>query len=140
MGRRLDSLTRGYVTATSAPIDGWVLYDSSCGACSRWVPFWAPTLHSIGLGVASLQAPWVGEKLGLRADELLADIRILFDDGHQLAGADVYRYVMRRVWWALPLYLVAAAPGTRRLFDAAYRTIAKHRHQISATCGLSEHS
>ncbi len=128
------------MTATSATVDGWVLYDASCGACSRWVPFWAPTLARIGLGVASLQAPWVGEKLSVSTDELLADIRILFADGRQLAGADVYRYVMRRVWWALPVYLVAAAPGTRRVFDAAYRTFAKHRHQISATCRLSEHS
>lgn len=125
------------VTATSSAVDGWVLYDSSCGACSRWVPFWAPTLRRIGLGIASLQAPWVGEKLSLRAEELLADIRILFDDGRQLAGADVYRYVMRRVWWARPFYLVAAAPGSRRVFDAAYRTFARHRHEISEACGLT---
>jgi predicted DCC family thiol-disulfide oxidoreductase YuxK len=137
---RLGPYASHQVTSTNSTVDGWVLYDSSCGACSRWVPFWAPTLRRIRLGVASLQAPWVGEKLSLPTDELLADIRILFDDGRQVAGPDVYRYVMRRVWWALPFYLFAAAPGTRRVFDAAYRTFAKHRHQISATCGLSEHS
>ena len=114
-----------------------MLYDASCGACLRWVPFWAPTLRRLGLGVASLQAPWVSEKLSLGPDELLADIRILFDDGRQVAGADVYRYVMRRVWWALPFYVLATAPGTRRVFDAAYRTFARHRHRISESCGLA---
>jgi predicted DCC family thiol-disulfide oxidoreductase YuxK len=125
------------VTATGSTIEGWVLYDASCGACSRWVPFWAPTLGRIGLGVASLQAPWVGEKLKLAPDDLMADIRLLFADGRQLAGADVYRYVMRRVWWAVPLWLFAVAPGTRRVFEAGYRAFAKHRHRISESCGLA---
>jgi predicted DCC family thiol-disulfide oxidoreductase YuxK len=135
--RWVDSFARGQVTAAGSTVEGWVLYDASCGACSRWVPFWAPTLRRIRLDIASLQAPWVMKKLDLGPDDLLADIRLLFADGRQLAGADVYRYVMRRVWWAMPLYLLSVAPGTRRVFDAAYRTFAKHRHRISETCGLA---
>jgi predicted DCC family thiol-disulfide oxidoreductase YuxK len=115
---------------------GWVLYDGSCGACSRWVPFWAPTLRQIDLGVAALQDPGVMERLNVAPEELLSDIRILFSDGRQLAGADVYRYVMRRVWWMYPVYLISVAPIARSIFDAAYRAFARHRHQISASCGL----
>jgi predicted DCC family thiol-disulfide oxidoreductase YuxK len=133
----LGSFALGQVTAAGSTVEGWVLYDASCGACSRWVPFWAPTLRRIRLDIASLQTPWVMENLGLGSDVLLADIRLLFADGRQLAGADVYRYVMRRVWWATPFWLFAVAPGTRRVFEMAYRAFAKHRHRISESCGLA---
>ncbi len=115
---------------------GWVLYDGGCGVCARWVPFWGPTLGRLGLAVAPLQEPWVAARVGVPPDALLTDIRLLFRDGRQLAGADVYRYVMRRLWWATPLYLLAAAPCLRQLFDGAYRAFADHRHRISRACGL----
>jgi predicted DCC family thiol-disulfide oxidoreductase YuxK len=115
---------------------GWVLYDAGCGVCARWVPFRAPTLARLGPAVAPLQAPWVRERLALAPDVLLADIRLVLADGDHLAGADVYRYVLRRLWWAHPLYLLAIAPGTRRAFDAAYRAFADRRLRVSAACGL----
>jgi uncharacterized protein len=115
---------------------GWVLYDGDCGICGRWVPFWAPTLARIGLGTAPLQAPWVRARLDVAPEALLSDIRLLLADGTHLAGADVYRYVMRRLWWASPLCVLAAAPGLRRVFDGAYRLFADRRHRISAACRL----
>src|SRR5262249_9126056 len=116
--------------------EGWVLYDGSCGVCTRWVPFWAPTLQRLGLAVAPLQAPWAVERLALPPDVALRDIRLLLRDGRQFTGADAYRYVMRRLWWAYPLYLLTVAPGLRWLFDHAYRAFADHRFRISAACGL----
>ncbi len=115
---------------------GWVLYDARCGICSKWVPFWAPTLARLGLGIAPLQSAWVTARLGLSPDAVLADIRLLLRDGHQLAGADVYRFVIRRLWWAYPLYIAAVAPGTRRLFNLAYRAFAERRLRISKACGI----
>jgi uncharacterized protein len=120
----------------TAPACGWVLYDGACGVCARWVPYWAPTLARLGLGTAPLQAPWVGARLDVAPDTLLADIRLLLADGRHLAGADVYRYVMRRLWWAYPVYLLAATPGLRSLFDHAYHTFADRRHRISDACRL----
>ena len=124
------------MTTRTRSAEGWVLYDASCGACARWVPFWAPTLARLGLGVAPLQAPWVASRLALSSDAMLTDIRLLLGDGRQLAGANVYRYVMRRLWWAYPLYLLSVTPGLRQLFDRAYRVFADHRLRISAACGL----
>jgi uncharacterized protein YqjF (DUF2071 family)/predicted DCC family thiol-disulfide oxidoreductase YuxK len=115
---------------------GWVLYDAGCGVCARWVPFWAPTLARIGLAVAPLQAPWVAGRIRVAPDALLRDLRLLLRDGRELAGADAYRYVMRRLWWAYPLYLLAVTPGLRALFDRAYRAFADHRLRISEVCGL----
>ena len=115
---------------------GWILYDDSCGVCRRWVPFWEGALRRHGFDIAPLQAEWVRAKLQLSDAELLRDLRLLFADGSQLCGADVYRYATRRIWWAWPVYLFAVTPGLRRIFDWGYRTFAAHRHRISQVCHL----
>jgi predicted DCC family thiol-disulfide oxidoreductase YuxK len=117
-------------------IRGWVLYDDACGFCRGWVPFWGPTLRRRGLEIAPLQSPWVRDAVTLADGDLLDDLRLLLRDGRQVQGADVYRYVMRRIWWAWPFYVLACAPGLRRVFNAAYRAFATHRHRFSRACGL----
>ena len=118
------------------PRTGWVLYDGSCGICARWVPFWSSTLDRLGLGTAPLQSRWVTDRTGLTSDALLKDVRLLHEDGRLTSGADVYRFVMRRLWWAYPLYLLTVVPGGRLLFDSAYRSFARHRLRLSAVCHL----
>jgi predicted DCC family thiol-disulfide oxidoreductase YuxK len=120
---------------TPAPL-GWILYDDACGVCRRWVPFWEGALRRRGFAVAPLQSEWVQGRLRLDPDELLRDLRLLFLDGSHLAGAEVYRYAMRRIWWAWPAYALSVLPGFRRLFDWGYRTFATHRLRVSAVCGL----
>lgn len=115
---------------------GWVLYDETCGVCSRWVPFWAPTLRRIGYDIASLQSDWIQQRLNVTDDSLMRDVRLLLADGSQVSGADVYRYFMKRIWWAYPFYLLACAPLLRRIFNFAYRTFADNRHRFSRACGL----
>ena len=116
---------------------GWVLYDGSCGFCSRWVPFWRPTLRRLGYDIAPLQSPWVRDRLNLSSEALVEDLRLLLSGDIQVAGADVYRYFMRRIWWAYPCFLIAVAPGTRKLFDWAYRTFARNRFRFSSACRLT---
>ena len=115
----------------------WVLYDTSCGFCQRWIPFWESTLRRRGFAIATLQAPWVARTLGIGDEALLSDLRLALADGRQIIGADVYRYVMRRIWWAYPLYLLSVAPLSRRTFDWGYRTFAANRYRVSGACGLS---
>ena len=117
-------------------IKGWVLYDGNCGFCSRWVPFWGRTLAKRGFRIAPLQDDWVAYKFGVSEDELIADFRLLLASGEKIAGADVYRYLMRRIWWATPIYLISTFPLLRRLFDAGYRAFADNRYWISRTCHL----
>lgn len=126
----------------SAPAPfAWVLYDGACGFCSRWVPFWRGTLARRGLGIASVQEPWVAKRLsalGLAEEALLDDLRILVGEtGELIPGADAYRFAMRRIWWAWPLYLFAVTPGLRRLFDRGYRTFAENRYRVSKACRLT---
>lgn len=115
-------------------MEGWVLYDGCCGFCSRWVPFWRNTLKRRGFDIAPLQSKWVAEKLCLSQDELTADVRLLLADGRQLRGPEVYRYVMRRIWWTMPLYFLSVLPILCRLFDAGYRAIAENRYRLSGHC------
>lgn len=120
----------------NSSVKGWVLYDGNCGFCSRWVPFWENTLKKRGFRIAPLQESWVAEKFNLSPDELTADFRLLLDGGERLAGAEVYRYLMRRIWWATPLYVLSILPVFRSLFDAGYRAFADNRYWISRTCHL----
>ena len=125
--------------AVTQPV-AWVLYDGACGFCSRWVPFWKGTLEKRGIGIASLQEPWVVERLeakGVAMENLLDDLRILVaGSGEVIPGADAYRYAFRRIWWARPLYLLSVTPGLRRLFDRGYRAFAENRYRVSKACRL----
>ena len=113
---------------------GWILYDDSCGFCRRWIPFWAKTLRKRGFQIAKLQEGWVREKLQLEDERLVQDLRLLLASGEQIQGADTYRFAMKRIWWAFPVYLFSIAPLGRNVFDWSYRKFATHRHQISRAC------
>jgi predicted DCC family thiol-disulfide oxidoreductase YuxK len=116
------------------PSRGWILYDGACGICSRLAVKAAPFLDRLGLNVIPLQSPWAQEVTGLTSDQLLSDIRLVHRDGRVLSGPDVYRHVMRQVWWARPVYLLSVAPGLRSAFDWGYRAFARHRMRFSVTC------
>lgn len=118
------------------PKAGWILYDHSCGFCRRWIPFWENALVKRGFGIATLQEDWVRERIGLPEQTLMQDLRLLFPDGSHLAGAEVYRFAMRRIWWAMPFYALSIVPGCRQLFDAFYRCFAKNRYRVSSACKL----
>jgi predicted DCC family thiol-disulfide oxidoreductase YuxK len=115
---------------------GFILYDDVCGFCRAWIPFWAGTLRRRGFDVAPLQSAWVRERLRVDDDGLLDDLLLLRDDGTIVRGADVYRYVARRIWWAVPLYVLSVTPGLRQVFDAGYRAFARNRYHFSRSCGL----
>lgn len=133
----MNSIFKGRIAKRSiAPTEGWVLYDSRCGFCSRWVVFLRDTLARHGFAIAPLQSEWVAEELRLLPDELTADVRLLLVNGRQHRGAEVYRYVMRRIWWTRPLYFLSVLPILCRVFDAGYRAFAEKRYCLSEYCGL----
>ncbi len=107
-------------------VQGVILYDGQCGFCSRWVKCRAGTLGRHGFEIASLDEPWVAERIKLPHEELLTDIRLLTGDGQLISGADVYLYVTRRF----------SLPGFNRLIHVAYRWFAQNRYHISHVCRL----
>ncbi|MGH7930422.1 MAG: DCC1-like thiol-disulfide oxidoreductase family protein [Candidatus Binatia bacterium] len=83
-----------------------------------------------------MQSQWVQQRLNPPTDDLLQDLRLLLSDGNEARGADVYRYVMRRIWWAYPLYLLSVAPLLNHIFDFCYRAFANNRYRFSRACRL----
>ena len=125
------------VTLPSPPQHGWLLYDDFCGICRRWILFLAPALRRRGYEVVPLQASWVRDRLELSKVPLLQDLRLLLTDGMEVQGAEVYRHLMRRIWWAYPVYLLTCLPVLREIFDFGYRTFARNRFRFSKACGLA---
>jgi predicted DCC family thiol-disulfide oxidoreductase YuxK len=115
---------------------GQVYYDAACGICSNATLWLKPLFDHLHLAITPLQDPGAREKLNLAPDELLRDIRLLTLDGKQYAGADAYRYVMRRIPWLFPLYLFSITPLFRQLFNATYRAIADRRYRLSTVCHI----
>ncbi len=114
----------------------WVLFDGSCGFCSRWVPFWGRLLAAHGIGIAPLQAAWVRERLRIGDESLLDNLRVLESCGTVHVGADAYRFAFGRIPWAWPFDLVSRVPVGREIFDAAYRAFARNRYRFSSACRL----
>jgi predicted DCC family thiol-disulfide oxidoreductase YuxK len=127
------------VSAVTQVRRGIVLYDGQCGFCSRWVRYWAGTLERQGFAIASLDEPWVAEKMNTPREELLTDIRLLTADGQLISGSDVYLYVTRRIWWAWPFYAFFSLPGFNRLIHLGYRWFARNRYHISHACRHGSH-
>ena len=94
------------------------------------------TLKRAGFDIAPLQSPWLSTTVPLDQSPLGWDLTLLLADGTTVVGADVYRHVMRRVWWAYPLYVMSVAPGLDRIFNWSYRTFARNRYCVSRACGL----
>lgn len=116
--------------------NGWVLYDGDCGICMKLAFGWEKTLSAHGFKIAPLQEPWVKEKTNLSDKELLEDILMLKEDGTLFRGGDVYRQVMKRIWWLFPFYIVSIIPGADLVFDWTYKFVNKNRHLVSKTCRL----
>lgn len=113
---------------------GWVLYDDSCGFCRWWIPYWRTTLNRKGFAIAPLQDDWVEKRLGLPRAALVDDLRLLCSDGSTTQGANVYRCVLKCIWWTWPLYFFAICPVTRSIFDWGYRWFARNRFRVSSAC------
>jgi predicted DCC family thiol-disulfide oxidoreductase YuxK len=109
---------------------GVILYDGTCGFCSWFVPYWAPTLRRAGFDTAPLQSAEFSGAVNLDAPESW-DLTLLLRDGRTLLGPDAYREVMRHIPWAYPFYLLSITPGLRRLFNLAYGKFAQNRYCVS---------
>jgi predicted DCC family thiol-disulfide oxidoreductase YuxK len=65
------------------------------------------------------------------------DIRLVTTAGRSYAGADVYLFVARRIWWAWPFGTLFMLPGLRSLIWAGYRWFARNRQCISGICKMT---
>lgn len=106
---------------------GWVLYDGECSFCVEFVERWRPALSRKGFRFETLQTDWVREKLGLAADEIPEEMKILFPDGSLRGGADAVLFLASQIWWMRPSVWIARLPGIFHIADRSYKRIALHR-------------
>ncbi|MGA3370172.1 MAG: DCC1-like thiol-disulfide oxidoreductase family protein [Terracidiphilus sp.] len=119
-------------------LNGWVLYDGDCAFCVRWLALWAPVLRRRGFEVDALQADWTAEALGMTPEETVRDIRLLTSTGTAYAGADVYLYLARRIWWLWLFGVLFSLPGLKSLIWAGYKWFAANRQCVSGHCALKK--
>lgn len=117
---------------------GWLLYDGECPLCSALAIRAARVVRPRGFTLATLQTPWVRERLGLRSGEPLTEMRVLTADGDALGGADALVYLAGRIWWAWPLSVVGRLPLAMPLLRRAYGWVARHRPRRAPACGAAE--
>jgi len=53
-----------------------------------------------------------------------------------LSGSMAWIALLRHVWWLKPFGVVLGLPGLRRLAQAVYRWVARHRHCLGGQCHL----
>jgi predicted DCC family thiol-disulfide oxidoreductase YuxK len=121
-------------------VKGWVLYDGDCAFCSRSAHFLSPILRRRGFEIEAVQADWVPAALGMEREEARHDIRMLTTAGETRAGADVYLYVARKIWWAWPFGILFSLPGFNLLIRAGYKWFAANRYCVSGYCARKTES
>ena len=120
------------------PREGWILYDSGCGFCFRWVHFWKKVLERRGFALKDLASASADGILQVSQKNLLDDIRVMTRTGQLESGADAYLYVARRIWWAWPLYAIFRLPGCNWMLWWGYRWFNRNRYRISRHCRLPD--
>jgi predicted DCC family thiol-disulfide oxidoreductase YuxK len=115
---------------------GWVLYDGNCSLCTNTVARFGPLLRRHHFNLAPLQTPWVQQRLGLKPNEALSEMKLLTGDETIYGGADALVQIARRIWWAWPLFALAQIPGMMILFRATYQHIAANRNCLNGSCRI----
>ena len=123
------------ITETSK---GWVFYDGECALCRGWVERTYAIVLRRGYHFVPLQTPFARARLGLKADELLREMKLLTARGDIFGGADALVQIARAIWWLWPFYAVAQIPGVQPLLRSLYRRLAANRHCLGNQCKLAE--
>lgn len=73
---------------------------------------------------------------GLEPRDSLVEMKLLLADGKIFGGAEAFLQIVRKIWWAWPLYAISFLPGIRPLLDALYRQIAAGRNCFTGQCNV----
>jgi predicted DCC family thiol-disulfide oxidoreductase YuxK len=111
-----------------------IYYDDECRFCRDMLRRFGRTLARRRFSFVPLQSPGAARLLGVADAHLLDERRVRLDDGVVLGGASALAAIARRIWWAWPFWALSRVPGAMPLLDAAYRSIARHRHCLRGTC------
>lgn len=114
---------------------GWVCYDAECALCVRWANRFRSLLEGRGFALLPLQSPTVCAALKIPRDKLLAEMRVITEDGRIFGGADALLYIARTI--SRPMFELTRIPGIRPLLRNIYRFIARNRTCNTICCPMT---
>jgi predicted DCC family thiol-disulfide oxidoreductase YuxK len=126
------------VKTNSSNCRGWLFYDGECSLCTGAAARFQSFLNRHGFEIVPLQTNSARECLGLKANEVPDEMKLLTDAGKIFGGADALMQIARRIWWAWPLFALAQIPGAMIFARLVYRRIAANRHCLNGICRIQE--
>jgi predicted DCC family thiol-disulfide oxidoreductase YuxK len=124
---------------TIPPAQGWVFYDGRCLFCLSVMGRLRGLLHRHGFELAPLQTPWVSSQLDVSPEGPFNEMLVMLPGGKVFGGADGILQIVRRIWWAWPVFALAQIPGAIILLRAIYRRVAANRHCLMKGCPAKKH-
>ena len=118
----------------------WIFYDGDCSFCTAMAARFGPMLTRHHFVLVPLQTPWAQQRLGMKPDEPLTEMKLLAEDGRIFGGTDAFLQIARKIWWARPLVVLAQIPGAKFLFRTAYERFAANRHCLNGICPMPQKS
>ena len=109
----------------NSPNRDWFCYDAECAFCVRWTERFRAPLERHGFVLLPLQSAAVRAALAVPEDELLAEMRVVTNEGRVFGGADAFVYLGDII--CKPLFGFTRIPGVRPLLRRAYRVMASNR-------------
>jgi predicted DCC family thiol-disulfide oxidoreductase YuxK len=120
---------------TTQPV-GWIFFDAECRFCVAGRRRWGRIFERRGFVWLPMQTPGTAERLGVTPERLAAEMWVLPAGGPPLNGVGAWIGLMRHVWWLKPFAVVLGLPGIKRLAQAAYRWMARHRYCLAGRCRI----
>ena len=120
-------------TATPA-LAGRVFYDAECALCLGLAERFRGLLRRRRIDLQPLQALGVPDKFGIRAQDLLKEMRFLTESGQVFGGAEAVVQIARRIWWGWPLFALSRLPGAMSALARLYPWIAQRRNCADGPC------
>ena len=114
------------------------MFDGRCGMCTRVVNLLARWNRTGRLRIEPLQAPGVGERLGISDDRLSESAWWLDSSGAVFAGAHALNAALSSALGTLLPLRIYRLPGIGALQNRIYRWVAAHRYRFRGVTPLCE--
>ena len=123
------------ITTQTHPVRDTVLYDGQCRFCRAQIALLRRLDITGRLQFMSLHDPGVARDFPeIPRDDLLAEMFIVYRQGHTYRGAGAVRYLSRVLVALWPLALPLHVPGSMPLWRWLYGIVARNRYRIAGTC------
>lgn len=114
----------------------WVCFDGDCPLCVRSAGRFSRILERRGIRLIPLQTPWVRARLG--NPESFSEMKFITRGNQVFGGAEAVAQIVRRIWWAWPVFVFSRFPGIMGLMEKYYRQVAANRSCAKDVCRVTK--